>query len=72
MIVLNLQSVKHGFIGKLQSQVHRTDSNEINTDFNMPESWKWKNLGGLNERKERKGKRNRIKNDRNTTNGSTM
>lgn len=59
---------KNGFIGKLQSQVHRTGLNEASDVMNIPMSWKWESLGGLNERKERKGKRNRsIKTNKNSS-----
>lgn len=58
---LNSQTNKHGFIGKLQSQVQRSDLNEISDEFNVPESWKWENQTELKERKERKGKQSRRK-----------
>lgn len=58
---VNLQSNKQGFIGKLQSQVQRSDFNEINNEFNVPESWKWENQTEVNARKERKGNKNRKK-----------
>lgn len=47
---------KRGHIGQLQSQVQRTDFNEVETDFNIPESWKWENQTNVKDRKERKGK----------------
>lgn len=51
----------------MQSQVQRSDFNEVNNEFNVPESWKWENQTEVNARKERKGKKNRKKkNDTNT------
>lgn len=48
-------TVKRGHIGQLQSQVQRTDFNEVEIDFNIPESWKWENQTNVKDRKERKG-----------------
>lgn len=68
---MDLQSNKQGFIGKLQSQVQRSDFNEISNEFNVPESWKWENQTESNARKERKGKKNRKKKNATSTSTNT-
>lgn len=61
MIFQFQDSGKRGHIGQLQSQVQRTDFNEVENDFNIPESWKWENQTNVKDRKERKGKNKKRK-----------
>lgn len=50
--------------------MQRTDFNEISNEFNIPESWKWENQTQVNDKKERKGKKNRKFKKKNQQNDS--
>lgn len=46
-------------MGQLQSKLQNDGVNTNGTGENVPQSWKWENQLNINDRRERKGKRNK-------------